>query len=239
MVTFVQRFGSSLNLNIHLHVITPDGVFVRDGRGVRFVPVTPDRAMVERVVGRARKSMLRRLGHKGYLSGRESNETEEPDGLLAQPPKPNCDHAQSDDPRNSPQSPSPPQYQDDTDPPAQPSELRHVGPGEPGPPGVQARSRSHCGAVHPHRCAPTPIVGWCTRHDPIAGHMDDASAAQPRHPWRAEGAVEPRRDLKTSDPAVMRLMQERGGAPADPNHLVITPVRIMQSQRLVESGRDP
>jgi len=262
VVTFVQRFGSSLNLHTHLHVLAPDGVFVRDGRGVRFVHVTVDRAMVERVVERAKKSMLRWLGKKGYLADRESAPTEEPNGLgvcqqialqygqlvglsssqtksganrldkkhhgsrhartddgfdldanvaiaagddegrervvryCARPaialehlsklpdgrfayktkyarngrshrvmtgaelmariaalvppprfpllrysgvfsaahtwrqwivpkaPKPSCDHAQSDDPRNSPQSSSPPQYQDDNDPPAQPSELR-------------------------------------------------------------------------------------------------------------------
>ena len=68
---------------MHLHVIAPDGVFVRDGRRVRFVPVTPDRAMLEAVVERTRKSMLRWLGKKGYLAARESNQTQEPDGLLA------------------------------------------------------------------------------------------------------------------------------------------------------------
>jgi Putative transposase len=29
-VTFVQRFGSSLNLNVHLHVVVLDGVFVEE-----------------------------------------------------------------------------------------------------------------------------------------------------------------------------------------------------------------
>ena len=42
-VTFVQRFGGSLNLNVHLHVVAPDGVFVQDGCGVRFVPAPPPR----------------------------------------------------------------------------------------------------------------------------------------------------------------------------------------------------
>jgi Putative transposase len=27
-ITFVQRFGSSLNLNVHLHFVVVDGVFV-------------------------------------------------------------------------------------------------------------------------------------------------------------------------------------------------------------------
>jgi hypothetical protein len=40
-VTFVQRFGGSLNLNPHLHVLVLDGVFVcrDDGATPRFVPV--------------------------------------------------------------------------------------------------------------------------------------------------------------------------------------------------------
>ena len=29
-VTFVQRFGGSLNFNVHMHVAVLDGVFVRD-----------------------------------------------------------------------------------------------------------------------------------------------------------------------------------------------------------------
>ncbi len=34
-VTFVQRFGSALNLNVHFHAVIPDGVFARDGDGLR------------------------------------------------------------------------------------------------------------------------------------------------------------------------------------------------------------
>jgi hypothetical protein len=33
----IQRFGSALNLNVHLHVIAPDGVFVQDGDSVGFL----------------------------------------------------------------------------------------------------------------------------------------------------------------------------------------------------------
>jgi hypothetical protein len=32
-ITHVQRFGSSLNLNVHFHVVVADGVFVRDLAG--------------------------------------------------------------------------------------------------------------------------------------------------------------------------------------------------------------
>ena len=34
-VTFVQRFGGALNLNVHFHCVIPDGVFVREEGAVR------------------------------------------------------------------------------------------------------------------------------------------------------------------------------------------------------------
>jgi hypothetical protein len=37
-VAIVQRFGGGINLNIHMHVLVVDGVFARDGAGVRFWP---------------------------------------------------------------------------------------------------------------------------------------------------------------------------------------------------------
>jgi hypothetical protein len=41
-VTFVQRFGGSLNLNVHMHVVVLDGVFVRDrDHGVVFRAAPP------------------------------------------------------------------------------------------------------------------------------------------------------------------------------------------------------
>lgn len=37
-ITFVQRGSMGLvNLNVHLHLIVPDGVFVEEGDGFRFV----------------------------------------------------------------------------------------------------------------------------------------------------------------------------------------------------------
>ncbi len=41
-VTFVQRFGGSLNLNVHLHAVVADGVFVESDGGVRFLPRSTD-----------------------------------------------------------------------------------------------------------------------------------------------------------------------------------------------------
>jgi len=40
-VTFVQRFGGALNLNVHFHCVIPDGVFVREDDGLRFVELAP------------------------------------------------------------------------------------------------------------------------------------------------------------------------------------------------------
>ena len=40
-VTFIQRFGGSLNLNIHFHIIYLDGVYTFDQENVTFHPLTP------------------------------------------------------------------------------------------------------------------------------------------------------------------------------------------------------
>ncbi len=87
-VTFVQRFGGSLNLNVHLHVIVADGVFVESEGGVRLLPLAPPTAdEVARVVGSTRARILRWLGRKGYLEDdddpRASYDEDAPDGLEA------------------------------------------------------------------------------------------------------------------------------------------------------------
>src|SRR3954463_12598535 len=38
-VTFVQRFGGALNLNVHFHCLIPDGVFVEEKQSIRFVAI--------------------------------------------------------------------------------------------------------------------------------------------------------------------------------------------------------
>ncbi len=41
-VTFIQRFGSALNLNVHFHTLALDGVYTRDdGTAKRFLPLPP------------------------------------------------------------------------------------------------------------------------------------------------------------------------------------------------------
>ena len=50
-VTIVQRFGGSVNLNVHYHAIVFDGVFATDGDTVRFHPCPPlDAADVDEVL---------------------------------------------------------------------------------------------------------------------------------------------------------------------------------------------
>ena len=80
-VTFVQRFGGSLNLHPHLHVLAPDGVFVKGSGSVRFVPIDPRAIDVTAIVSRARKSMLRWLERHGLMRESPSNETPAPDAL--------------------------------------------------------------------------------------------------------------------------------------------------------------
>jgi hypothetical protein len=88
-VTFVQRFGSSLNLNVHFHVCVLDGAYARSAEGVLVFHEAPAplRVELERIVetvhGRAIK-WLRRHGHleRGALEER-SNETALPSPLAA------------------------------------------------------------------------------------------------------------------------------------------------------------
>jgi hypothetical protein len=67
-VTFVQRFGGSLNLNIHFHTAFLDGVFTRDERGnVQFHGApAPDTTELHRIAQRVQAravAWLRRHGH--------------------------------------------------------------------------------------------------------------------------------------------------------------------------------
>lgn len=66
-VTAIQRFGSSLNLNVHFHTLAVQGVFVDDGRGgLRFVrnPEPSDTEVAELLVTISRRitRLVRRRG---------------------------------------------------------------------------------------------------------------------------------------------------------------------------------
>ena len=68
-ITFVQRFASSLALNVHFHSLVLDGVYeTRDDGSVRFVPLPPPTD--EQVVALTKKvgrSVLRALARAGKL----------------------------------------------------------------------------------------------------------------------------------------------------------------------------
>ena len=88
-VTFVQRFGGSLNLNVHFHVVVLDGVFTRDAEGhVGFAATpAPTRAELDAIVRRVQDRSLAWLRRRGLLDERpleeRSNETSAPNALDA------------------------------------------------------------------------------------------------------------------------------------------------------------
>jgi hypothetical protein len=69
-VTFIQRFGSALNLNVHFHTLALDGAYthtLRQGQAPRFLPLAPPNAdAVARVLAgtarRIRRSIEERAG---------------------------------------------------------------------------------------------------------------------------------------------------------------------------------
>ncbi len=75
-VTFVQRFGGALNLNVHFHSLLLDGVYAPGANGsLRFLPLPPPAdEEVARVVGRVARRIARLLERRGL--GPESNPTE-------------------------------------------------------------------------------------------------------------------------------------------------------------------
>ncbi len=68
-ITFLQRFGGSLNLHLHLHVAFLDGVFTRDEeRRVQFHPArAPDATELQEIVRRVHKRVIAWLRRHGYL----------------------------------------------------------------------------------------------------------------------------------------------------------------------------
>jgi len=81
-INFVQRFGSSLNLNVHFHVVLLDGVFSREPEaGVVFHPAAPPaRDELEQIVRRVQRRAHAWLRRHGHLDGRppEERSHEEP-----------------------------------------------------------------------------------------------------------------------------------------------------------------
>ncbi len=70
-VTHVQRFGSSVNLNVHFHVMVLDGVVTRDegGRPVFHAAPPPTRDELDEVVRRVQRRTASWLARNGHLGG--------------------------------------------------------------------------------------------------------------------------------------------------------------------------
>lgn len=84
-VTFVQRFGGALNLNVHFHTLALDGVYrpLGNDRGLRFDPAPPPTAEeLERLLNRAVRGIARLVERRGL--GHEPDPLSEGDPLLAQ-----------------------------------------------------------------------------------------------------------------------------------------------------------
>ncbi len=84
-VTFVQRFGDALNLNIHFHSLVLDGVYASDANGrLRFHPLAPpEDAEVERVARQLARLIQRLLVRRGL--GPEADPSEVDPVLEHQP----------------------------------------------------------------------------------------------------------------------------------------------------------
>jgi hypothetical protein len=66
-VTFVQRFGGAINLNIHMHSLIPDGVFYEDeNQKIRFQRLPkPSNSEVARVLERVAQRIVQLLERRG------------------------------------------------------------------------------------------------------------------------------------------------------------------------------
>jgi hypothetical protein len=73
-ICFPQRFGGSLNLNVHYHVIVPDALFYRDTSGALRHEVLrrPSKGELEDVTYNVSVRCLKRLRRHGYLDEEDS-----------------------------------------------------------------------------------------------------------------------------------------------------------------------
>jgi hypothetical protein len=79
-VSFCQRFGSSLNLNIHWHVIVPDAVFLPDASGERVETLkhrAPTLLDLEEIVTTVATRAVRWLERHGYLRSDDDEDAAE------------------------------------------------------------------------------------------------------------------------------------------------------------------
>lgn len=73
-VNFPQRFGGSLNLNVHFHVVVPDAVFVEEGDSLTLLQLKrPSQLDLDEVTHNTAVRALRWLKRQGHLAEHNSN----------------------------------------------------------------------------------------------------------------------------------------------------------------------
>ena len=82
-ITFVQRFGGLVNLNVHYHLLVPDGVFAEAGDGLAFVllPV-PTGADLLAILNRVIRQVARRLANEA-AGVNDTDDADLPPDLIA------------------------------------------------------------------------------------------------------------------------------------------------------------
>jgi hypothetical protein len=76
-VAIIQRFGGGLNLNVHVHALALDGVYVDEGRGpARFhVAAPPSDEEMDRLIGAIERRIHRLLARRGVANDVEEGST--------------------------------------------------------------------------------------------------------------------------------------------------------------------
>jgi hypothetical protein len=78
LVTFIQRHGSALNLNVHVHILALDGVYTFDGTRPRFHRAPPPTALeLERLLDTLIRRITRTLVRSGALVAQEYDDEEQ------------------------------------------------------------------------------------------------------------------------------------------------------------------
>jgi hypothetical protein len=85
-VTFVQRFGSSLNLHVHLHTCALDGVYVQgeEAEAPRFVPRAPPSRAELYVLAELGLRAMTWLRKRGYAKNDDHASNHTPDRFFAE-----------------------------------------------------------------------------------------------------------------------------------------------------------
>lgn len=81
-VTFVQRFGSALNLNCHFHALFIDGIYHRPdaNKPPKFVPIeSPSDQDIAALVSEIAMKTIRLLQKRGYLKTRDDHHNDDDD----------------------------------------------------------------------------------------------------------------------------------------------------------------